>query len=297
MRLIACLVLALASSLSITEAVTPIVLWHGMGDSCCNPLSLGAIKRMLEKQLPGVYVYSVQIGNNMVEDIENGFLSNANKQVEQVCQTIRADPKLKGGYNSIGFSQGAQFLRALVQRCPNPPMRNLVSIGGQHQGVYGFPRCPGTNVTLCNYVRELLNLGAYVSFVQNNLIQAQYWHDPLNEEEYKQKSIFIADINNELTVNRSYAANLQTLKNLVLVKFLSDSMVQPRESEWFGFYQPGQDKTVLPLRNTTLYTQDRLGLKAMDAAGKLKFLACEGDHLQFTDTWFTQNIVKPYLSN
>uniref|UniRef100_A0A1I8IW66 Palmitoyl-protein thioesterase 1 n=1 Tax=Macrostomum lignano TaxID=282301 RepID=A0A1I8IW66_9PLAT len=287
MRLIACLVLALASSLSITEACYG-TAW---GDSCCNPLSLGAIKRMLEKQLPGVYVYSVQIGNNMVEDIENGSCPTPTSRWN------RANPKLKGGYNSIGFSQGAQFLRALVQRCPNPPMRNLVSIGGQHQGVYGFPRCPGTNVTLCNYVRELLNLGAYVSFVQNNLIQAQYWHDPLNEEEYKQKSIFIADINNELTVNRSYAANLQTLKNLVLVKFLSDSMVQPRESEWFGFYQPGQDKTVLPLRNTTLYTQDRLGLKAMDAAGKLKFLACEGDHLQFTDTWFTQNIVKPYLSN
>ena len=31
-----------------------------------------------------------------------------------------------------------------------------------------------------------------------SLIQAQYWHDPLHEDDYKQKSIFLAEINNEL---------------------------------------------------------------------------------------------------
>ncbi len=36
--------------------------------------------------------------------------------------------------------QGGQFLRAVAQRCPDPPMRNLVSIGGQHQVT-----------TCCNY--------------------------------------------------------------------------------------------------------------------------------------------------
>ena len=30
-----------------------------------------------------------------------------------------------------------------------------------------------------------------------SLVQAEYWHDPLNEEEYKTKSIFLADINQE----------------------------------------------------------------------------------------------------
>ena len=52
-------------------------------------------------------------------------------------------------------------------------MRNLVSVGGQHQGVYGFPRCPGESVTLCNLMRELLNYGAYVDEVQDVLVQAQ----------------------------------------------------------------------------------------------------------------------------
>ena len=66
----------------------------------------------------------------------------------------------------MGFSQGGQFLRAVAQRCPNPPMLNLVSVGGQHQGVYGLPHCPGNSSTVCDYIRRLLNYGAYVSWIQ-----------------------------------------------------------------------------------------------------------------------------------
>lgn len=40
--------------------------------------------------------------------------------------------------------------------------------------------------------------------------------------------------------------------------------------------------------------QDRLGLAAMEKAGKLVFLASEGDHLQFTREWFDTNLL-PYL--
>ena len=32
------------------------------------------------------------------------------KQVDIVCQTLASDPKLKQGYNALGFSQGGQFL-------------------------------------------------------------------------------------------------------------------------------------------------------------------------------------------
>lgn len=52
-------------------------------------------------------------------------------------------------------------------------MRNLVSLGGQHQGVFGFPGCPGESIELCNEMRELLSLGAYNDFVQDILVQAQ----------------------------------------------------------------------------------------------------------------------------
>lgn len=40
--------------------------------------------------------------------------------------------------------------------------------------------------------------------------------------------------------------------------------------------------------------QDRLGLKQMDKAGKLVFLAKEGDHLQLSEEWFLAHII-PFL--
>nr|KAG5711708.1 hypothetical protein BaRGS_023472 [Batillaria attramentaria] len=231
----------------------------------------------------------------MAWDTENGFLMNVNDQVSMVCKKLQSDKKLAAGYNSVGFSQGGQFLRAVAQRCPTPPMLNLISVGGQHQGVYGFPRCPGENETLCNIVRELLNVGAYVDFVQDHLVQAEYWQDPLNEAEYRSKSVFLADINQENKVNSSYKENLLKLKNLVLVKFLQDGMVDPRESEWFGFYKEGQAKEVLPMEQTKLWTEDRLGLQKLNATNRLHFLGCPGDHLQFTEQWFIDNIVSKYL--
>lgn len=91
--------------------------------------------------------------------------------------------------------------RAVAQRCPYPPIRNLISIGGQHQGVYGFPRCPENLSKICDEIRSLLNFGAYELFVQRILVQAQYWHDPLNEKLYRDKSLFLADINQEIVRN------------------------------------------------------------------------------------------------
>ncbi|XP_042540759.1 palmitoyl-protein thioesterase 1 [Dipodomys spectabilis] len=275
-------------------APVPLVIWHGMGDSCCNPISMGIIKKMVEKKIPGIYVLSLEIGKTMVEDVENSFFLNVNTQVSTVCQILAKDPKLQQGYNAMGFSQGGQFLRAVAQRCPSPPMVNLISVGGQHQGVYGLPRCPGESSHICDFIRKTLNAGAYSKVVQERLVQAEYWHDPIKEDVYRNHSIFLADINQERYVNVSYKKNLMALKKFVMVKFLNDSVVDPVESEWFGFYRSGQAKEIIPLQKTALYTQDLLGLKQMDKAGRLVFLAVEGDHLQFSEEWFNVNII-PFL--
>uniref|UniRef100_A0A452S511 Palmitoyl-protein thioesterase 1 n=1 Tax=Ursus americanus TaxID=9643 RepID=A0A452S511_URSAM len=303
-------------------APLPLVIWHGMGDptlgsllcwepasssptppacvpslagdSCCNPLSMGAIKKMVEKKIPGIYVLSLEIGKTLMEDVENSFFLNVNSQVTTVCEILAKDPKLQQGYNAMGFSQGGQFLRAVAQRCPSPPMINLISVGGQHQGVYGLPRCPGESSHICDLIRKTLNAGAYNKAIQERLVQAEYWHDPIKEDMYRNHSIFLADINQERGVNESYKKNLMALKKFVMVKFLNDSIVDPVDSEWFGFYRSGQAKETIPLQETTLYTQDRLGLKEMDNAGQLVFLAVEGDHLQLSQEWFYAHII-PFL--
>lgn len=53
---------------------------------------------------------SLRIGNSTVEDYENGYIMNPNKQVEYVCKVLAEDRKLTGGFHAIGFSQGSQFM-------------------------------------------------------------------------------------------------------------------------------------------------------------------------------------------
>lgn len=91
------------------------------------------------------------------------------------------------------------------------------------------------------------------SWVQKSFVQAEYWHDPLKEVTYIDKSIFLADINNEKIMNYAYRKNLMKLKNLVLVMFEDDRMVVPKESSWFGFYAPGQDINITKLEDSVLY--------------------------------------------
>ncbi|XP_002061149.3 palmitoyl-protein thioesterase 1 [Drosophila willistoni] len=269
--------------------VLPVVLWHGMGDTCCLPFSLGSIKKLIEEQTNGTYVYSLKIGGNIVLDYESGFFIHPNKQVDYACKRLAQDKRLANGYNAIGFSQGGQFLRAVAQRCPEPPMRTLISLGGQHQGVFGLPKCPTLSTSTCESISKLLNVAAYEDWVQDELVQATYWHDPWHQNRYRTKSSFLADINNELLINKGYSENINKLRRFVMVKFLNDTIVQPKESQWFQFYIPGQDRLIQPLNETKVY-QD-LGLDLMHEQGKLQYLSTEGDHLAISKEWFIKNLV------
>ena len=124
------------------------------------------------------------------------------------------------------------------------------------------------------------------------MLQAQYWHDPLAEQEYRANSLFLADINNDgPEKNESYKENLAALDNLVLVHFTEDSIVDPKQSEAFGWFSPEDNTVMVPVQvggtenddsianilyfvqNTTLYTEDWIGLKTLDQQGKLHFMS------------------------
>uniref|UniRef100_A0A182ML56 Palmitoyl-protein thioesterase 1 n=1 Tax=Anopheles culicifacies TaxID=139723 RepID=A0A182ML56_9DIPT len=286
---ICCAIFLLSNTRNVLSEKLPIVLWHGMGDTCCFPFSLGGVKKFLESEI-GVYVKSIEIGSSIAEDFKSGYLVHPNQQIEIVCAELTKDVKLNNGFNAIGFSQGGQFLRGLVQRCSTVRVRNLITLGGQHQGVFGLPNCPSLSSRTCERFRQLLNHAAYTDLMQNFLVQATYWHDPLNEAKYKNSSTFLADINNERFINESYVKNLKKLNKFVMVQFNKDTIVQPLESQWFGYYTPGQDKETQRLNETDLYIKDRIGLKTMNEENKIVFLECEGNHLQFTKEWFRENL-------
>merc|ERR1711936_1547569 len=110
-----------------------------------------------------------------------------------------------------------------------------------------------------------------------------------------QKTLFFSDINNQGTVkNSSYAENLSLLSSLVLVKFKDDTVVDPRGSELFSWFS--ESGNMVPLNETRLYTEDWIGLKAMDEAGKLHLMEVPGDHLQLSQDSLDM-IITTYLDN
>ncbi|KAE8737282.1 hypothetical protein FOCC_FOCC017255 [Frankliniella occidentalis] len=292
-RMLLLLLAGLALALGQAQAKqVPIVIWHGMGDSCYNDFSMGKFAARLESHLgEDAYVKLLCFGDNVLQDTLSGFFQDANKQVDAACRAIAEDERLKDGYHAVGLSQGGQFLRAVAQRCPFPQMKVLVSLGGQHQGVYGLPHCKTTGLTqpLCGLVRRLLSQFAYFGWVQHGLTQAQYWHDGHRPDRYRRGSTFLSDINNDLADpsqrNRTYADNLAKLEALVLVRFNLDTMVVPVESQWFEFYAPDSKEI------------DWIGLRALDETGRLVRLSVDCDHLRFSWPWFYENVVDKYLKS
>lgn len=282
----------------------PVVLFHGMGDSAFNTQSMGRIAKLIEKSLGrGTVVYSLRFGTTELEDELSGFFDPAHKLIASTCAQLRAlklNGTISGQINAVGFSQGGQFLRAYVEQCNDPPVHNLVTLGGQHQGVYGLPHCRASKSWICDELRRIINeVGVYSDIAQRISTQANYWHDANDEPMYRKRNLWLPIINNDGTFNATYKANMASLNRFVMVKFLNDTMVQPRESSHFGWYQEGSSSlVVVPLNKTRLYTDaaDVLALRQLDQTGRLIMVDTLGDHLQFTDKWFVENIVQSFLN-
>ncbi|KAG5627008.1 hypothetical protein H5410_012226 [Solanum commersonii] len=77
-------------------------------------------------------------------------------------------------------------------------------------------------------------------------------------------------------------------------QFEKDEILVPKQTSWFGYYPDGSFTTVLPAQKTKLYTEDWIGLKMLDEAGKVKFLKVCGSHLEISTSEMKKNIL-PYL--
>jgi hypothetical protein len=74
-------------------------------------------------------------------------------------------------------------------------------------------------------MQQLLGRGAYLPFIRDHVVQAQYFKDPLRLPEYLASNPFLPDINNERGPdgrNPLYGTNLASLERLVLYRFTKD---------------------------------------------------------------------------
>ena len=122
------------------------------------------------------------------------------------------------------------FLRAYVQICiDGPPINNLITFGSPHGGVSQVPNC-GNGNPLCSFIQRIIKTSVYSYWAQNNVIQAQYFRDA-SKDSYYTRNKFLTDINTEIDdYNHAYRNQIKKLRNMILIQFQNDTMVQPKES-------------------------------------------------------------------
>ncbi|GMP42649.1 hypothetical protein CsSME_00012317 [Camellia sinensis var. sinensis] len=144
----------------------------------------------------------------------------------------------------------------------------------------------------------LVKLEIYRSSFQENLAPASYIKIPTEIDDYLQGCSFLPKLNNERVNDRNstYKKRFASLQNLVLIMFEHDRVLVPKETSLFGYFPDGSWSTVLPAQETKLYTEDWIGLKTLDEAGKVKFINVSGGHLHISTSDAKKYIV-PYLED
>jgi palmitoyl-protein thioesterase len=262
----------------------PLAVFHGLGDCCCNE----GMKQFTEYlgQQANVTSVCVEIGDGPSASWLLGF----QKQVEAACTNLKKIPEFANGINVLGLSQGGLIARSMAEVC-SIPVHNVITLGGPHMGVMSIPDCESG--LICEIFNDALDLGVYDPFVQNNFGPTGYYKDQYQYDVYLKNSGYLAAANNERSINVDYANGFKSINQLVLVEFTEDTVVDPKESEQFGYYD-NNSKVLLRYNETQDYINDVLGLKTLDQQGKIVFEYIVGNHLQFNDTDIQRTII-PYL--
>lgn len=178
------------------------------------------------------------------------------------------------------------------------------------QGISDLPACSPADF-LCRLAEGALRGGIYTDYAQSHVVSAQYFRDPRSIEKlqrYLDANKFLTDINNELKQDEEYKRRLSSLETFVMLQFDQDKTVVPKRSSWFeAFPTKADDGTVddeknsdkkeetIPLRQSEIYTSDRLGLRQLDKRGSLVLDACKGRHMEI-DTACQLKIFGKYVA-
>ncbi|BFZ57299.1 hypothetical protein PYCC9005_004350 [Savitreella phatthalungensis] len=257
----------------------PTVIWHGLGDSADSE-GIKSLVSLISNHTNSP-TFAISVGSR-----DASFVGDANAQIAGVCAALASEPLLAGarGINALGLSQGGQFLRGYAERCNAPAVGTLMTWGSQHAGISEVP-CGGgeeggTPSRLCVTARYLVRTNAFSSWVQSHVVPASYYRGK-DEDAYRKGSQLLADINNERssTENRTYADNLKTLHNFVMVKFEDDMTVIPKVSSHFAVVD-GEDVEV-PVEKQGVYKA--LGLNELVRTDRLHRLTVPGRHMEIDD--------------
>lgn len=217
-----------AISTEIKDSKLPVILIHGIGDSCTKGTILKndfpPIFEKIKNEIPND-VYCIAYGENkVITYIGMSF----KKQVDNACETFKSiasdyPDNYEDGFILIGFSQGGLIARALVQQCePGKYVKKLITLGGVHQGIGALPEFPEDNP----FWKWIDTLSAdLVYYLQDFVGPAGYYHVMTPESLYINSGNVLSDLNSANGVkNQNYFDRIAGLDLFVMIKFRDDKV-------------------------------------------------------------------------
>ncbi|XP_052867062.1 lysosomal thioesterase PPT2 homolog [Anopheles cruzii] len=259
-------IVVLCFKICLVCAYRPVFIYHGI---LTGAPSMEHLVARIQQLHPDTVVYNFERFGGW-SSLENAWhqVLEANSNLQAVC-ALHPD-----GINMIGYSQGGLLGRAVLQTYPNHCVRTFISLSSPQGGQFGddflhliFPSLVAKTAYQLFY-----------TYVGQHTSVANYWNDPHHQDLFEEYSIFLPYVNNRLLSANStqFRDTLLRLERLVLIGGPDDGVITPWQSSHFSFYNESYD--VVPLQETTLYTEDLIGLKTLHDDGRLDVIERPGVH-------------------
>lgn len=263
----------------------PVVIMHGMNS---NERDYKRLVDSIKAKYPGIYVNSLPVYDDL-----SSMLTHMDKQIAAVIKAIQNDGNLSKGFNFYGESQGALLARAYVTVSNDPPVYNLVGMNGPQNGV---GECPTIEIPV---IKQLCgDLGTDLQIYHWPACSfCSYWRGK-NKTTYLDNSMWLADVNNDRTVNQTRRQNMISLNKYMATVALKDVIVQPAQSAWhtYWYWNDESRSKVMNLTETEGYKNDVLGLKTLNERGDLILNSFDGGHCGYQMDWWNANVL-PLFDN
>ena len=264
----------------------PIAVFHGIIDSCTMKNTSMLVNDLINDL--GVYVECIEIGNGYWDSL----MKPMTEQVELACQSIKSNPNFQGKFNVLGISQGTLIGRYIVEKCDmKGQVVKYMSFDGPQMGVGYVPKI--NCGTFCDWMINLTIPLAYK--FQDTISPMGYLKYRNDRSYYDEHDVFLKMLNNEYEEkDQEIYDRFTSLEKVKLIKAKHDSVIVPRESSWFEFYDY-DGKSIVPLEESDFYINDYIGLRKLIEEDKVIFYEIDQEHVLYNMKEYKEEIMSFFL--
>lgn len=280
------LFISLFSFFSLSFCVYPIAVFHGIVDSC-EMKDTSKLVNDLKSDL-GVHVECIEIGNGFIDTVMKPLES----QVEEACDKIKSNPNFQSKFSILGISQGTLIGRYIIEKCEmKGQVMRYFSLDGPQMGIGSIPKL--TCGAICNFLIEIAAPIFYT--MKDRIAPAAYFRYKYDQEYYVENNTFLKMLNNENNdKDEEIYRRFSSLEKVKLVKNDADTVIVPRESSWFMFYD-FEGNEIVPLEQSEFYQKDFIGLRKLNEENKVTFTSFKGEHVIYNIVEYYEEIVPFFL--